>query len=117
MKKAKKIVSFILCLVIFSAMSITAFADGGSGISPCCDRDNDYGLYATQRIRMSHGDVVVRSYAGIPPLPQDNRVDTLYYGDWITVLVPNYLFTNDHWWTAISADKGCSGFSASEFLY
>ena len=81
MKVAKKIVSFIMCLAIVAAMSVTAFAapaePQSAPISVMHSKDDTYvTLY-------NHTDVVVRAKASTSA----QKVHTLYVGDTVYIQV------------------------------
>lgn len=53
MNKAKKIVSFALCLVMILALSVTAFADGG--IAPMANRNDATHYIAGSNVNLRSG--------------------------------------------------------------
>lgn len=115
MKVAKKIVSFIMCLAIVAAMSVTAFAapaePQSAPISVMHSKDDTYvTLY-------NHTDVVVRAKASTSA----QKVHTLYVGDTVYIYKWIYGTADDYDWASIrhydsELQRNIFGYSVNCFL-
>lgn len=119
MSKVKKIVSFVLCLVLIFALSIPAFADAFAPASANSSDVYPYDLYDEKYVKMqNHTDVVVRSSAST----SGKKIGTLYTGYYLTVLDSNCAYANGLWWSEIEPDNPMNpinidvGYSASYLL-
>lgn len=63
MNKTKKIVSFMLCMIIILAMSVTAFADGG--IAPMANRNDATHYIAGSNVNLRSGPGLSYSSGGL----------------------------------------------------
>lgn len=119
MKKTAKIVSFVLCVAMILALSVTAFAEGFASASTRSYDSYPYDLYDEKYVKMvNHTDVVVRSTASTSAA----KKGTLYTGYYLTVLDSNCTYNNGLWWSQIEPDNAMNpvsisiGYSASYLL-
>ncbi len=109
MKNVKRIISFILCLAIFSAMSISAFAAPAETASVMHSKD---GTTITLR---QHTDVIVRAKASTSAA----KLHTLYVGDEVYIIKWIYATAEEIDWANIRhKDSGryIYGYSANYLL-
>lgn len=109
MKNVKRIISFILCLAIFSAMSISAFAAPAETASVMHVKD---GTTITLR---QHTDVIMR---GIPST-SGAKVHTLYVGDTVEIIKWMYATVGDYDWASLrhfDTGRYIYGYSANSLL-
>lgn len=120
MNKVKKIVSFMLCMAMILALSISAFADGLAPTSAQSSGEYPYGLYDGKEVTLvNHTDIVVRKTAGGEKWSSNN---TLYVGYSLTVNSANCNYVNGLWWSKITPHNYSNptyvnaGYSASYLL-
>lgn len=88
MSKVKKIASFLLCMAIIFALSVTAFADGG--IAPLANRDDATHYIAGSNVNLRSGPSLKASSGGLLQwydechFTPDDQGRTVVVGDGIT---------------------------------
>lgn len=111
MKKAKRIASFIMCLAMASAMSVTAFAAPAETASVMSSKDDTYITL------WNHTDVVVRQRASTSA----SKVHTLYQGDTVYIYDWVYATADGYDWAYLrhydsSLQTNIFGYSANCYL-
>lgn len=107
----KKIVSFIMCLAMASAMSVTAFAAPAEPASVTHSKDDTYVTL------WNHTDVVVREKASTSA----KKVHTLYIGDTVYIYKWIYATADDYDWASLrhydsDLQTNIFGYSANYYL-